>query len=111
MNGGKDRKQPSGTTARILAHGKTPKQMSRALHHLREVQGMVSGTTPRPHAPWELGQPIGSQDQLNLAAAMLRRLKKAAKRLSTPEHTLENQKCQALCRVAMLEFEQSNGRR
>lgn len=74
----------------------------------RRLTGLRSPTAApeRPQEAWELGQPVQSEDHLKLAAAVLRRLRKVAKRVSTPEHALENQKCQALCKLAMQEFEQ-----
>ncbi len=100
----KDKKKPVSVTASVLGQATTPKQMGRALHHLLSFH-------PKTHtvdvkAVWELGQPVQSKDHLKLAQAVLRRLRKAAKRVSTPETKLENSKCQALCKVAIQEFEQ-----
>lgn len=100
----------TGRVAELLSK-MDAKQTDKALQKLnRLVRGVPDKHLPRSQTKddahkrletWQLGDEIQSPGQLNLALAVLKRLKRASKSISTPETALENRKCLALCRQSI----------
>ena len=99
-------RRPTSQLAQAAANATSPRQQAHLRHQLAAMQPRAAPVKQRQ--TWELGQPITDQDQLALARNLLKRIKRAAKSLSTPESVLENQKCRALAELSIQTYKETS---